>query len=136
LTLLAPLAERYGVTLNLEPLNTTVDHAGYWLDSSQAGFELVRRVGSPNLRLLFDIYHMQVMEGNLIARMRAHLDLIGHIHVADVPGRHQPGTGEINYRNIFCALRDAGYDRAVGMEFAPLGPSDRAASDALALLKG
>jgi hydroxypyruvate isomerase len=135
LTVLAPLAENAGVTLNLEPLNTRVDHAGYWLDHSDAGFDLVRRVGSPNIRLLFDVYHMQVMEGDLIARMKDHLDLIGHVHVADVPGRHQPGTGEIDYRNIFRALREAGYDRYVGMEFDPTVPSGRAAAEALALLR-
>jgi hydroxypyruvate isomerase len=133
---IAPLAEAAGVQLNLEPLNTLVDHKGYWLNHAAPGFELVREVNSPNIRLLFDIYHMQVMEGNLIETMRANLDAIGHVHVADVPGRHEPGTGEINYQRVLSALRDAGYQGYVGMEFDPTGASEKAAADALALVKG
>jgi len=132
---LAPLAAQAGVTLHLEPLNTLVDHGGYWLDHSAPGFALIREVNSPHLRLLYDIYHMQVMEGNLIQTMLDHLDLIGHIHVADVPGRHEPGSGEIHYPGIFAALRAAGYDRFIGMEFAPRGDHRRAAGEALALVK-
>lgn len=133
---LAPLAEAAGVTLMLEPLNIHVDHPGYFLNASQTGFQLVSEVGSPHIRLLYDIYHMQVMEGNLIQTLTKNLDLIGHVHVADVPGRHEPGTGEINYQNVFAALRQAGYQGYVGMEFAPTGDSKKAAADALALVKG
>jgi len=68
---------------------------------------------------LFDIYHQQISEGNIIENMIGHLDLIGHVHIADVPGRNEPGTGELNYERIFAALDDAGYDGYVGMEFAP-----------------
>ena len=133
---LAPLAEAAGVTLVLEPLNIHVDHPGYFLNTSGTGFQLVREVASPNIRLLYDVYHMQVMEGNLIEALTQNLDLIGHVHVADVPGRHEPGTGEINYRNVFAALRQAGYRGYVGMEFAPTGDSKKAAAEALALVKG
>lgn len=136
LATLAGLAEQAGVVLNLEVLNTKFDHPGYWLDSSDLGFELVREIGSPNLRLLFDVYHVQIMEGNLSERIRTNLDLIGHIHVADVPGRHEPGTGEINYARLFGVLREAGYSGYVGMEFIPTGSSERAATEALALLRG
>lgn len=129
-------AEKAGVTLNLEPLNTLVDHRGYWLNQSAAGFALVRAVNSPRIRLLYDIYHMQVMEGNLIQTMTRNLDAIGHIHVADVPGRHQPGTGEINFERVFGALDDAGYQGFVGMEFEPTVPSEQAAIEALKLVKG
>jgi hydroxypyruvate isomerase len=76
------------------------------------------------------------MEGNLIQTLTKNLDLIGHVHVADVPGRHEPGTGEINYQNVFAALRQAGYQGYIGMEFAPTGDSKKAAADALALVKG
>jgi hydroxypyruvate isomerase len=86
--------------------------------------------------LLYDIYHMQVMEGNIIHTLTSNLDVIGHVHVADVPGRHEPGTGELNYANIFRALRDAGYDRYVGFEFEPTVASEQAAAAGLALLKG
>ena len=133
---LSPLAEKAGVTLLLEPLNTLVDHKGYWLSRSTAGLELVREVNSPSIRLLYDIYHMQVMEGNLIHTLTDNLDAIGHIHVADVPGRHEPGTGEINYSRVFAALREAGYTGFVGMEFDPTIPSEKAAAEALALARG
>ena len=136
LKMIAPLAERAGVTLVLEPLNVHVDHPGYFLDSSSAGFDLVREVGSPRIKLLYDIYHMQVMEGNIIQNLTSNLDVIGHVHVADVPGRHEPGTGELSYGNIFAALRKAGYDKYVGFEFEPTVPSEEAATASLALLKG
>jgi hydroxypyruvate isomerase len=133
---LAPLAEKAGITLLLEALNICVDHPGYFLNRSVVGFELVRAVGSPHIKLLFDIYHMQVMEGNIIHSLTHNLDVIGHVHVADVPGRHQPGTGELNYANIFKALRQAGYDRYVGFELDPTVPSEEAAPALLSLLKG
>lgn len=132
---LAPLAEAAGVTLVLEPLNNLVDHAGYWLKYSSVGFELIRKVNSPNIRLLFDIYHQQVTEGNIIESLVNNLDVIGHVHVADVPGRHQPGTGELNYANIFRRLSDAGYQGYVGLEFGPTIASKDAASAALELIK-
>ena len=133
---LAPLAEKAGVTLVLEPLNTSVDHPGYFLHHSAPGLELVRAVGSPRLKLLYDIYHMQVMEGNLIPTLTANLDAIGHVHVADTPGRHQPGTGEINYAVVLRELREAGYQGYVGLEFDPTVPSKEAAAQALALIRG
>ena len=84
---LAPLAEEQEVTLLLEPLNTLVDHPGYTLDSSRAAFDIVSRVESPNVKVLYDIYHMQIMEGNVITTLRDNIGHIGYIHVADVPGR-------------------------------------------------
>jgi hydroxypyruvate isomerase len=133
---LAPQAEEAGVTLVLEPLNTQVDHAGYFLNRSGIGFDLVRQVNSPRIKLLYDIYHMQVMEGNVIETLVNNLDIIDHVHVADVPGRHEPGTGELNYANIFKALREAGYDKYVGFELDPTVPSEEAMADCLALLAG
>ena len=132
---IAPLAEEAGVTLLLEPLNSLVDHAGYFLDRSALGFELVRAVDSPRIKVLYDIYHMQVMEGNIIQTLTGNLDVIGHIHVADVPGRHEPGSGELNYANIMEALCQADYDKYVGFEFDPKAPSDEAVITSLALLK-
>lgn len=133
---IAPKAEAAGVMLVLEPLNNLVDHAGYWLKYSDIGFDLVRKVNSPNIRLLFDIYHQQVTEGNIIERLTHNLDAIGHVHVADVPGRHEPGTGELNYANILRALADTNYDGYVGLEFDPTVDSKIAAKAALALIKG
>jgi len=136
LRVLAPLAQAAGVTLLLEPLNTKVDHPGYFLHLSSVGFDLVRAVGDPHVRLLYDIYHMQVMEGNIIHTLTSNLDLIGHVHVADVPGRHEPGTGELNYANVFSALQRAGYEGFVGFEFAPTATSQEAAAASLRLLHG
>lgn len=113
------IAEKEGVTLVLEPLNVLVDHKGYYLSSSSEGFEIIREIGSPNVKLLYDIYHQQIMEGNLISTIRKNIDLIGHFHVADVPGRHEPGTGEINYANVLRAISDTGYNGYVGLEFMP-----------------
>jgi hydroxypyruvate isomerase len=133
---IAPLAEAAGVTLMLEPLNIFVDHPGYFLNRSEMGFKMIRDVNSPNIRLLYDIYHMQVMEGNLIQSLTNNLDVIGHVHVADVPGRHEPGTGEINYKNVLGALKKAGFKGYVGLEFEPTGSSEKSAVEALALIKG
>lgn len=114
---IAPYAEQQGITIVVEPLNILVDHKGYYLDTSDEGFEILDEVGSPNIKLLFDIYHQQITEGNLIDRITAGIDKIGHFHVADVPGRHEPGTGEINYRNVFAKIAELGYEGYVGLEF-------------------
>jgi len=126
LTELAPLAEEAGITLLLEPLNTLVDHPRYFLDSARAGFAIVAEVGSPRVRLLYDVYHMQIMEGNVTETLRRHLPLVGHVHVADVPGRHEPGTGELNFRNILRSLAEGGYAGTVGFEFSPRGDTGQA----------
>ena len=115
----APLAEAAGITLVLEPLNTLVDHKGYFLDTSREGFQIIDQVESPAVKLLYDIYHMQVMEGNLIANITSHIDQIGHFHAADVPGRHEPGGGEIAWGNVLTAIEDAGYEGYVALEYAP-----------------
>lgn len=132
---IAPFAEDHGITLVLEPLNIAVDHKGYFLSSSAEGFDIVRAVNSPNVKLLYDIYHQQITEGNLIATITANIDLIGHFHVADVPGRNEPGSGEINYANVFKAIRETSYDRYVGLEFRPTGCS-RDALEAVKKLAG
>jgi len=115
----APLFEDSGVTLILEPLNILCNHMGYFLASSYEAFEICGVVGSNNVKVLYDIYHQQITEGNLIPTIRKYFDLIGHFHVADVPGRNEPGTGEINYRNVFKAIEDLGYDKYVGLEYSP-----------------
>ena len=96
----------------------------------------MRAVDSPRIKVLYDIYHMQIMEGNVIQTLTGNLDVIGHVHVADVPGRHEPGTGELNYANIFKALREAGYDKYVGFELDPTVASEEAMAACLALLEG
>ena len=85
---------------------------------------MVDRVGSPNVKLLFDIYHVQIMEGSLIENIRSNIDRIGHFHIGDVPGRHEPGTGEINYRNVFKAIYDLSdrYRGSAALEYGSLAP--------------
>lgn len=130
----APIAERAGITLVLEPLNTLVNHKGYFLATSAEGFEILREVGSPNVKLLFDIYHQQVTEGNLIANITANIELIGHFHAADNPGRNELGTGEIHYANVFQAIAATGYTRYVGLEYRPVADPATTLKQALALL--
>jgi len=113
----APVAEAAGITLALEPVNVIVDHPGQYLSESAEAFEILDEVGSPNVKLLYDIYHQQVTEGNLIATITSHIDQIAHFHLADVPGRHEPGTGEINWENVLGAIDEAGYEGYVGLEY-------------------
>ncbi|MCL9814284.1 hydroxypyruvate isomerase family protein [Natranaeroarchaeum aerophilus] len=129
----APDAETAGVTLVLEPLNTAVDHPGYYLTSTAEGIDIVDAVDSPRVKLLYDVYHQQITEGNVIETMTEYVDRIGHVHIADVPGRHEPGTGELAYGNVFDALDDAGYEGYVGCEFRPTGDPDDAVEATLDL---
>jgi hydroxypyruvate isomerase len=115
----APIAGEAGLTLVLEPLNTKVDHAGYYLAGSREGLDIVDEVGSPAVKLLYDIYHMQVMEGDLISTLTANVARIGHLHAAGVPGRHEVTGGEIAYGAVFQAIAAAGYDRYCGLEYSP-----------------
>jgi hydroxypyruvate isomerase len=126
----APLAEKAGVNLVLEPLNTVKDHPGYFLSDPDLAFDIVRQVDSGRVKVLFDIYHMQIMKGNIIETLEKNLDLIGYIHAADVPGRHEPGTGELSYPNIFRALDASGYEGFIGFELSP-SASDREAVRAI-----
>ena len=106
------------VTLVLEPLNR-LDYPGTFLWSSDEAVEIVRAVGSPHVKLCFDIYHQQISEGNLSRRLTDYIGDIGYIQVADVPGRHEPSTGEINYEHIFGLLRELRYSGYVSLEYLP-----------------
>lgn len=130
---LAPMAEAAQVTLVLEALNTLVDHPGNFLKRTRDAAELIRAVDSPNVKILYDVYHMQIMEGNLIDTLRETIDTIGYIHAADVPGRHEPGTGEINFDNLMAELRALGYHGVVGFELSPLNESRKAVEAILKL---
>ena len=116
---LAATAETARITLLLEALNTVVDHPGNFLAHTKDAAEIVRDVNSENVKVLYDIYHMQIMEGNLSQTLKTYIDTIGYIHVADVPGRHEPGTGEINYANLMSVLRELAYDGFIGFELDP-----------------
>ena len=123
---LASAAERSNVTLVLEALNTMVDHSGNFLASTRQAAELIESVNSSHIKILYDIYHMQIMEGNLINTLNQYIDTIGYIHIADVPGRHEPGTGEINFANVIKTLEKLKYDGIIGFELAPLQDSSTA----------
>jgi hydroxypyruvate isomerase len=115
----AQCADR-GIDLLIEPINT-FDVPGYFLTGTRQAAGIIAEVGAANLFLQYDMYHMQRMEGELANTLRANLPLIRHIQLADVPGRHEPGTGEINFPFLFKLLDEIGYDRWVGCEYTPLG---------------
>ena len=131
---MAPIAGEYGVTIVLEPLNKIKDHKGFSLNTSADAFVIVDEVGSPALRALYDIYHQQITEGNLIPTITANIEKIGHFHIADNPGRCQPGTGEINYNNVFAAIKKAGYDRYLAFECGTTLPVDELCREMHALI--
>ena len=119
---IAPYAEEKGINLNMELLNSKVNHPGYLCDRSDWGAAMCEMVNSPRVKLLFDIYHMQIMEGDCIRNIRKCLPHIGHFHTAGNPGRQDlDDTQEMNYRGIARAIADAGYDLYVGHEFTPKG---------------
>ena len=109
-----------GVTLMIEPLNTFVEHPGYYLTKSVEAFDIIREVDHPNIKMVYDIYHQQIMEGNIIPNITNNLDCIEHIHAAGHPGRHELQYGENDYRVIFAAVEKAGYRGACGLEYNPL----------------
>ncbi len=120
LKLAVPILERHKVTIMIEPLNTYVDHPGYFLWTSEEGFDIVREVNNPYVKIIYDIYHQQIMEGNLIPNITQNLDCIAHLHGAGHPGRNEMQYGECNYKNIFKAIDEAGYTGYCGLEYTPL----------------
>ncbi len=119
----AERAERAGMTLLLEVLNDKVNHPNYFLTASDEGAALCREVGSPRLKLLYDCYHMQIMEGDLTGHLRRHLDVLGHVHAAGHPGRHELWLGETNYPFLVGELDRMGYDGVFALEYQPTLPS-------------
>ncbi|PHQ13727.1 hydroxypyruvate isomerase [Marinobacter profundi] len=111
--------EEAGLTLCLEAINSRVDMPGFVLDTSGKVLALIEEVDGDNVRLQYDLYHMQIMEGDLIRSMECLLPWIGHIQFADNPGRHEPGTGEINFSNVFAAIDRMGYQGWVSAEYRP-----------------
>jgi hydroxypyruvate isomerase len=118
-----PQAAQAGVTLLVEPLNP-VDFPDIFLRSTKAAYDLVAQIGHPSFRLQYDVYHAQKSEGNLFATLQTYISWIDHIQIADVPGRHQPGTGEINFPNLFAAVEASGYGGYIGLEYRPQGSTE------------
>ena len=117
----ANLLAAVGVTVMIEPINTRVDVPGYLLDSTQLAVECIRAANRPNIKLQYDVYHMQIMEGDLMRSIERLLPWIGHIQIADNPGRHEPGTGEIAFERLLRRIDALGYDGWVGCEYSPAG---------------
>lgn len=132
----AEIVEKEGVTIVLEALNSLYDHKGYYLDSSYVGFEIVKAVNSPNIKLLYDCYHMQLMEGNLVNQITENINYIGHFHSAGVPGRHELHNGETNYPFVISAAEKAGYDRYFGFEYWPTYDNEKSLTDILKYVRG
>jgi hydroxypyruvate isomerase len=130
---IAPLLEQAGLMALVEPFNT-VNHQGHLLNGSRPATAMLRAVHSPMVKLQWDFYHMQLEDGDLIEKFTAGIDQVGYVQLGDVPGRHQPGTGEVNHVNLLKAIRTAGYKGPMGLEYYPLdNDHSRAVSEAVAL---
>jgi len=116
----ADIASKKNVELLLENIDPE-ENPKYFLTSVSEGFDIVREIASPHVRFLYDFFHEQISEGNLIEKLEKNIDVVGLVHIADVPGRHEPGTGEIHYPNIYRTLAQLKYDRYCAMEFLPTG---------------
>lgn len=115
------LAAKVNVTLIVEPLNNKVDHKGYFLPTCTEGMRLIKETDHPHVKLLFDIYHEQLQQGNVTRTLRAAMPYVAVFHIADNPGRNDPGTGEMNYENIYKAIKQDNYSGYVTMEYLPKG---------------
>ena len=134
---LSDLAEKEKVTINVEPLNSLVECKGHYLDSSHVGFEIVKCVNSDYIKMVYDVYHMQVMEGNIIDTITKNIDLISHFHTAGVPGRNELFLGDNDYRNIMKAIEKTGYHGYFGLEYWPSYEDHlKSLTDVLSYLRG
>jgi hydroxypyruvate isomerase len=120
---IAGLAATVGIEIVVEAFNS-FESPNYLLTNTRNTLALLSEVNRPNLRYQYDLYHMQRMEGNLIATLREHIGWIGHIQIADAPERHEPGTGEIHYSHVLTALDGLGYQGSIGLEYNPTGSSE------------
>ncbi|MCR8641186.1 TIM barrel protein [Paenibacillus sp. N1-5-1-14] len=112
----APLFEEAGIILEIEPLNGLIDHKGHFLQRSDESVDVIDQVDSPNVKLVFDVYHQQITEGNVTRNATGYIDRINHYHIADNPGRKEPGTGELNYIHILRAIKRTGFSGFIGLE--------------------
>jgi hydroxypyruvate isomerase len=128
----APIVEEAGVNLLLEPLNAKIDHPEIFLQSSDECFEILSCIESPNIKMLFDIYHQQITEGDIIRRATSYIEKIGHFHCAANPGRHELDTGELDFKRVFDAIESSGYKGYLVIEYYPAKPS----AEGLKWLKG
>ena len=115
-----PILEDSGIIIMLEPLNVLVNHPGYYLTTAGEGFDIIREVDHPLVKIVYDIYHQQITEGNIIPSITKNLDCIAHLHGAGHPGRNEMWFGESDYKVILDAAEKAGYTGAIGLEYRPL----------------
>lgn len=130
----APIVAAGGIKLLLEPLNTLVDHPGVHVSGTAHGLDLVERVGRPEVGLLYDVYHSATMGETPVDVLGGRAELVGHVHVADTGGRHEPGTGDIPWHRVTAKLQAAGYRGFVGLEYAPTGDSAESVARARAAM--
>ena len=131
---IVPEAERWGVTVCMELLNSKVDHKDYMADHTAWGVELVKRIGSERFKLLYDIYHMQIMEGDIVRTIRENHACIAHYHTGGVPGRHEiDGAQELNYAAVARAIKETGFRGYVAQEFIPLRDPFASLAEAIAI---
>lgn len=114
-----PLLRKKNMTLILEPLNVLTDHPGYHMSTSAHAFSFLEKTGDPHIKILFDIYHQQITEGNILTNIQKHLPQIGHFHLAAVPGRMEPVAGELHYPHILQCIEASGYTGYFGLEYMP-----------------
>jgi hydroxypyruvate isomerase len=134
LAMIGKVAEDNGLTMVLEPLNTLADHHGYWLTKMAQAVDIVTEINSPAVKILMDLYHQQVQEGNLIANLTQYITHIGHFHTAGVPGRHELIGGETDYRALFKAIDATNYHAYVGLEYSPTIDAEQSLRQPLSLL--
>lgn len=114
-----PILEEENITLVIEPLNTLVDHPGYFLSESKEAFAIIKEVASKHVKVLYDIYHQQITEGNILSNIQNNIEFIGHFHAAGNPGRHELDTGELNYDIIVDIIEKTTYIGDIGLEYFP-----------------
>lgn len=130
----ASIAHKEDICLLIEPLNSLIDHKGYYLDSSRLAFDLIRHIGSSSIKVLFDCYHMCIMQEDVVDTIKNNICLIGHFHAAGVPGRHEPLTTP-PYTDIIKTIMETGYDGYFGLEYLPSYDHIRSLGDVLKSLK-
>ena len=130
----APIAERHGVTLLIENLNSRVDHVGHYLDTTPEALWIVEAVDHPSVRMLYDLYHSVVMGERPQEVLADRLDLVAHVQIADVPGRHEPGTGTIDWRGVLAWLSERAYRGRLGLEYVPTVSTGRSMAHLRAIL--
>ena len=124
LTQIAPILEENNITALLEPLCNTGADAGMSVTDTASGADIIRAVASPNVKLLCDVFHMQIMHGNLLNNIMRNVDIVPYIHIADVPDRHEPGTGEINFDFLLPAIQECGFEGTICFEYFPEGDTE------------